>query len=69
MPYKDYSSLLRWQTNMCSYIATTELCWQRYIMVFDERLVPDLPRGRGRLIGGDLNVGEEGFEQTIVTLQ
>jgi hypothetical protein len=38
-------------------------------VVFDERLVPDLPRGRGRLIGGDLNVGEEGFEQTIVTLQ
>jgi hypothetical protein len=22
-PYKDYSSLLRWQANMCSYIATT----------------------------------------------
>jgi hypothetical protein len=35
----------------------------------DERLVPDLPRGRGRLIGGDLDVGEEGSEQTIVTLQ
>jgi hypothetical protein len=69
MPYKDYSSLLRWQANMCSYIETTELCWQRYIVVFDERLVPDLLRGRGRLIGGDLNVGEEGFEQTIVTLQ
>jgi hypothetical protein len=28
----------------------------------DERLVPDLPRGRGRLVGGDLNVGEEGSE-------
>jgi hypothetical protein len=26
----------------------------------DERLVPDLPRGRGRSIGGDLDVGEEG---------
>jgi hypothetical protein len=36
---------------------------------FDERLVLDLPRGRGRLIGGDLNVGEEGSEQTIITLQ
>jgi hypothetical protein len=35
----------------------------------DERLVPNLPRGRGRSIGGDLNVGEEGIEQTIVTLQ
>jgi hypothetical protein len=33
------------------------------------KLIPDLPRGRGRSIGGDLNVGEEGFEQTIVTLQ
>jgi hypothetical protein len=35
----------------------------------DERLVPDLLRGRGRSIGGDLDVGEEGSEQTIVTLQ
>jgi hypothetical protein len=35
----------------------------------DEELVPDLPRGRGRSIGGDLDVGEEGSEQTIVTLQ
>jgi hypothetical protein len=24
-PYKDYSSLLRWQANICVYIATTEL--------------------------------------------
>jgi hypothetical protein len=32
------------------------------------RLVPDLPRGRGRSVGGDLNIGEEGFEQMIVTL-
>jgi hypothetical protein len=38
-------------------------------MLSDERLVPDLPRGGGRSIGGDLNVGEEGSEQTIVTLQ
>jgi hypothetical protein len=35
----------------------------------DERLVPDLPSDRGRSIGGDLDVGEEGSEQTIVTLQ
>jgi hypothetical protein len=34
----------------------------------DERLVPILPRGRGRWIGGDLDVGKEGSEQTIVTL-
>jgi hypothetical protein len=37
--------------------------------LFDERLVSDLPRGRGRPIGGDLDVGEEASEQTIVTLQ
>jgi hypothetical protein len=34
-----------------------------------EQLVPDLPRGRGRSIGGDLGVGEEGSEQMIITLQ
>jgi hypothetical protein len=33
-----------------------------------ERLVLDLLRGRGRLIGGDHDIGEEGSEQTIVTL-
>jgi hypothetical protein len=27
----------------------------------DGKLVPDLPRGRGQSIGGELNVGEEGF--------
>jgi hypothetical protein len=32
-------------------------------------LVPNLLRGRGRSVGGDLDVGEEGSEQTIVTLQ
>jgi hypothetical protein len=35
----------------------------------DERLVPDLLRERGRSIGGDLDLGEQGSEQTIVTLQ
>jgi hypothetical protein len=35
----------------------------------DERLVSDPLRGRGRSIGGDLDVGEEGSEQTTVTLQ
>jgi hypothetical protein len=35
----------------------------------DERLVPDLPLGRGKSIGGDLDVGEEVSEQIIVTLQ
>jgi hypothetical protein len=29
--------------------------------VNDEGLGPDLSRGRGKSIGGDLDVGEEGF--------
>jgi hypothetical protein len=33
-----------------------------------KRVVPDILRGRGRSIGGDLDVGEEGSEQMIVTL-
>jgi hypothetical protein len=32
-------------------------------------LVPDLSRGRGRSIGGDLNIDEESSKQTIITLQ
>jgi hypothetical protein len=32
-------------------------------------MVLDLLRGRGRSVGGDLDVGEEGSEQMIVTLQ
>jgi hypothetical protein len=36
---------------------------------FDEWLVPDLSRDRGRSIGADLDVGQEGSEQTIVILQ
>jgi hypothetical protein len=35
----------------------------------DERLVPDLLRESGRSIGGDLDLGDQGSEQTIVTLQ
>jgi hypothetical protein len=31
------------------------------LIIIDERLVSDLPRGRGRL-SGDLDVGEEGSE-------
>jgi hypothetical protein len=33
--------------------------------IVDERLVPDLLRGRGRSIGGDLDVDDEGFEQNF----
>jgi hypothetical protein len=29
----------------------------------DSRMSPDLPRGTGKLIGGDLDVDDEGFEQ------
>jgi hypothetical protein len=32
-PYKDYSSLLRWQANICVHIATTELRQRRYVVV------------------------------------
>jgi hypothetical protein len=39
------------------------------IKIPGERLVLDLLRGKCRSIGGDLDVGEEGSEQTIVTLQ
>jgi hypothetical protein len=34
-PYKDYSSLLRWQANICIYIATTGLHRQRYAMILE----------------------------------
>jgi hypothetical protein len=34
-PYKDYSSLLRWQANMCFYIAPTELHRRRYVVDFE----------------------------------
>jgi hypothetical protein len=33
-PYKDYSSLLKWQANICVYIATTELHQRRYVVDF-----------------------------------
>jgi hypothetical protein len=35
----------------------------------DERLSPDLPRGRGKSIGGDLDVDDEVSEQNIEPLQ
>jgi hypothetical protein len=35
----------------------------------DERLVPNLWRGRGKSIGGDLDVDKEGSEQNIEPLQ
>jgi hypothetical protein len=35
----------------------------------DERLGPNLPRGRGKSIGGDLDVDDEGSEQNFEPLQ
>jgi hypothetical protein len=39
------------------------------LLLIDERLVPHLLSGRDRSIGGDVDIGEEGSKQTIVTLQ
>jgi hypothetical protein len=39
------------------------------LIPLDEMLGPDLLRGRGRSIGGDLDIDEEGSKQTIITLQ
>jgi hypothetical protein len=55
------------KTNYKAHKNTSMAIWN--LIPLDERLVPDLPRGRGRSIGGDLDVGEEGSEHTIVTLQ
>jgi hypothetical protein len=33
--YENYSSFLRWQANMCSYIATMELYRWRYDVDFE----------------------------------
>jgi hypothetical protein len=38
-------------------------------MEYDKKLVPDLPRGRDRSIGGDLNISEKGSKQMIITMQ
>jgi hypothetical protein len=35
----------------------------------DERLCPNLPRGRGKSIGGDLDVDDEGSEYNFEPLQ
>jgi hypothetical protein len=33
--YKDYSSLLRWQANICVHIATIKLRRRRYVVDFE----------------------------------
>jgi hypothetical protein len=46
---------------------TSQETWN--LIPLGKRLVLNLPWGRGRSIGRDLDVGEEGFEQMIITLQ
>jgi hypothetical protein len=55
------------KTNYKAHENTSRTIWN--LIPLYERLVPDLLWGRGRSIGGDLNIGEKGSEQTIVTLQ
>jgi hypothetical protein len=54
----------RWSP--CLYRSTSIL---EYSAIADERLSPDLLRGRGKSIGGDLNVDDEGSEQNFEPLQ
>jgi hypothetical protein len=42
---------------------------EKTLIPLDEGLVPNLLRSRDMLVNEDLNVGEEGSEQTIITLQ
>jgi hypothetical protein len=60
-------------THACEAVQTEVLNIHRVMhpsqSTSDERLVPDLLRGRGRLICGDLDVGEEASKQMIITLQ
>jgi hypothetical protein len=43
-----------------------ECLWEEHA---DEWLGPDLPRGRGKSIGGDIDVDDEGSEQNFEPLQ
>jgi hypothetical protein len=43
-----------------------KVIWREWIT--DERLSPDLLRGRGKSNGGDLNIDDEGSEQNEQTL-
>jgi hypothetical protein len=49
------------------------LAWQKIYDAksgcYNKRLVTDLLRGRGRSVGRELDVGEEGYEQMIETMQ
>jgi hypothetical protein len=53
-----------------NYKAQDNTSWATWnLILLEESWGPDLAWGRGRSIGGDLDVGEEGSEQTIVSLQ
>jgi hypothetical protein len=60
-PFKKIMKMARCSCERC--------CAHLAGIVNDEGLVLDLLRSQGRSIGGDLDVGEEGSEQMIVTLQ
>jgi hypothetical protein len=50
-------------------LVTTRMSWQeQFNMNLDERLSLDLSRGRGKSIGGDLDVDDKGSEQISKTL-
>jgi hypothetical protein len=40
----------------------------RASILLDQRLSPDLSRGRGKSIGGDLDVDDKGSEQNVEPL-
>jgi hypothetical protein len=70
----ENSSIFFLSPYCCHIVPKLQFCfprlqWKIGITFCDEGLVPDLPSGRGRSVGGDLDIGEEGSKQTIVTLQ
>jgi hypothetical protein len=50
------------------HVIISYTCRVLYVLT-DERLGPDLSRGRGKSIGGDLDVDDEGSEQNFEPLQ
>jgi hypothetical protein len=58
---------IKTKTNFKAHNNTSRATWN--LIPLDKRLVLNLPRGTCRSIGGDLDIGEEGSEQMIKTLQ
>jgi hypothetical protein len=52
-----------------AHTAQEERVAQENAALLDERLGPDLPRCRGKSIGEDLNIDDEGSEQNFEPLQ